>query len=72
MPDGIQERSIETNRRFTLRWKVMLALSAVFIALGMCVDWSPSQDASLPDTSSFLVILGVLLGCAGLLTATRR
>lgn len=72
MPDGIQEGSVETNRRFTLRWKVMLALSAVFIALGMCVDWSPSQDASLPDTSSFLVILGVLLGCAGLLTATRR
>ncbi len=72
MPDGIQKSSVETNRRFTLRWKVMLALSAVFIALGMCVDWSPSQDASLPDTSSFLVILGVLLGCAGLLTATRR
>ena len=72
MPDGIQEGSVEANRRFTLRWKVMLALSAVFIALGMCVDWSPSQDASLPDTSSFLVILGVLLGCAGLLTATRR
>ena len=72
MPDGIQEGSVETNRRFTLRWKVMLVLSAVFIDLGMCVDWSPSQDASLPDTSSFLVILGVLLGCAGLLTATRR
>ncbi|CUS32229.1 hypothetical protein COMA1_10516 [Candidatus Nitrospira nitrosa] len=72
MPDGIQEGIVETNRRFTLRWKVMLALSVVFIALGMCVDWSPSQDASLPDTSSFLVILGVLLGCAGLLTATRR
>lgn len=72
MPDGIQEGSVETNHRFTLRWKVMLALSVVFIALGMCIDWSPSQDASLPDTSSFLVILGVLLGCAGLLTATRR
>ena len=72
MPDGIQKGSVETNRRFTLRWKVMLVLSAVFIALGMCVDWSPSQDASLPDTSSFLVILGVLLGSAGLLTATRR
>lgn len=64
--------SPEPNHRFTLRWKVMLALSVVFIALGMCIDWSPSQDASLPDTSSFLVILGVLLGCAGLLTATRR
>ncbi|HRI39612.1 MAG TPA: hypothetical protein PLO50_13735 [Nitrospira sp.] len=72
MPDGIQEGSIETIRRFTLRWKVMLALSAILITIGTCVDWSPSQDANLPDTSSFLVILGILLGCAGLLTATRR
>ncbi|MBS0149404.1 MAG: hypothetical protein JSR31_00580 [Nitrospira sp.] len=72
MPDGIQEDTVEKNHRFTLRWKVMLALSALFIALGTCVDWSPSQDDSLPDTSSFLVILGVLLGCAGLVTATRR
>lgn len=72
MPDGIQEDTVEKNHRFTLRWKVMLALSALFIALGTCVDWSPSQDASLLDTSSFLVILGVLLGCAGLVTATRR
>ena len=72
MPDGIQEDTVEKNHRFTLRWKVMLALSALFIALGTCVDWSTSQDDSLPDTSSFLVILGVLLGCAGLVTATRR
>jgi hypothetical protein len=72
MPDGMQEDAAKNNHRFTLRWKVMLALGAIFIALGMCVDWSPSQDASLPNTPSFLVILGILLGFAGLLTATRR
>jgi uncharacterized membrane protein len=72
MPDGMQEDMVENNQRVTQRWKVMLALSTILIALGMCVDWSPSQDTSLPDTSSFLVILGVLLGFAGLLTATRR
>jgi hypothetical protein len=72
MPNGMQEDAAKSNHRFTLRWKVMLALSAIFITLGMCVDWSPSQDAGLPDTSSFLVILGILLGFAGLLTATRR
>ncbi len=72
MPDGIQEDTVENNQRFALRWKVMLALSTVLIALGISIDWSPSQDTSLPDTSSFLVILGVLLGLAGLLAATRR
>lgn len=72
MPDGIQEDTVENNQRFALRWKVMLALSTVLVALGICIDWSPSQDTSLPDTSSFLVILGALLGLAGLLAATRR
>ncbi len=72
MPDRIQEDMAKTNHLFTLRWKVMLALSAILITIGTCVDWSPPLDASLPDTSSFLVILGVLVGCAGLLTATRR
>ncbi len=72
MPDGMQEDTVENNQRFALRWKVMLALSTVLVALGIYIDWSPSQDTSLPDTSSFLVILGVLLGFAGLLTATRR
>jgi hypothetical protein len=72
MPDGIQEDTVENNQRFALRWKVMLALSTVLVALGIYIDWSPSQDTSLPDTSSFLVILGALLGLAGLLAATRR
>ena len=72
MPDGMQEDTVENNQRVTQRWKVMLALSTILIALGICVDWPPSQDTSLPDTSSFLVILGVLLGFAGLLAATRR
>lgn len=66
------EHTAEDNHHIKLRWKVMLALSAVLIVLGLCIDWSPPQDAGLPDTSSFLVILGILLGLVGLLTATRR
>ena len=72
MPEGMQEDVVEKKRRLALRGKVMLAVSAIVIGLGLCIDWSPPQDTSLPDTSSFLLILGVLLGCAGLLTATRR
>lgn len=72
MPEGRHEDTAENNQRITLRWKLMLPLSAILIALGLGIDWSPPQDASLPDTASFLVILGVLLGLAGLLTANRR
>jgi hypothetical protein len=72
MPEDRPEDTAENNQRIRLRWKVMLTLSAILMALGLSTDWSPPQDAGLPDTSSFLIILGVLLGCVGLLTATRR
>ena len=72
MPGERQEDTAEKNHSLTLRWKMMLALSAILIVLGLCIEWSRPQNASLPDTSSFLVILGILLGFAGLLTATRR
>jgi hypothetical protein len=72
MPEEMQEGTAEKNHRLALRWKVMLALSIILTALGICIDWLPPQDASLPDTASFLVILGILLGFAGILTAPRR
>ncbi len=72
MPGGRQEHTAENNQRLTRRWKMMLVVSAILIALGLCIDWSPHQDASLPNTSSFLVILGILLGFGGILTAIRR
>jgi uncharacterized membrane protein HdeD (DUF308 family) len=65
------EEAHETHRRITTRWKVMLALGAVLIALGLFVDWPPSE-ANLPNTSSFLIILGGLLGAVRLLTILRR
>ena len=61
----------ETDRRIAIRWKVMLALSIVLIALGLFVEWPPPQETSVPNTSSFLIILGGLLGAVGLLTALR-
>lgn len=61
----------ETDRRITIRWKVMLALGAVLIALGLLVDWPSPQETGVPNTSSFLIVLGGLLGAVGLLTALR-
>ncbi|MFO0698450.1 MAG: hypothetical protein U0236_04410 [Nitrospira sp.] len=72
MSDERQEDTAESTHHLRLRWKVMLALGTILILLGLCIDWAPSQEAGLPDTSSFLVSLGILLGFAGLLIATRR
>ena len=67
-----EERSTETDQRISVRWKVLQALGAVLIALGLFVDWPPPQEASLPDTSSFMIILGGLLGAVGFFAALRR
>lgn len=67
-----EERSTETARRISIRWKVRQVLGAGLIALGLFLDWPPPQEANLPDTSSFLIIVGGLLGTVGLLAALRR
>lgn len=72
MSEKQSQEAHETDRRTTIRWKGMLALGTILIALGLFIDWPPPQEASLPDTSSFLIILGGLLGAAGLLAALRR
>ena len=72
MSEKLSEEAHETDRRITIRWKVMLALGTVLIVLGLFVDGPPPQEAGLPDTSSFLIIVGGLLGAAGFLAALRR
>lgn len=72
MSEKQSQKSHETDRRITIRWKGMLALSILLIALGLFVEWPPPQETGLPNTSSFLIILGGLLGAVGLLTALRE
>jgi hypothetical protein len=67
-----EEGSPTTARRISIRCKILQALGAVLIAAGLFVDWPPPQAANIPDTSSFLIILGGLIGSAGLLAAFRR
>jgi hypothetical protein len=67
-----EEQSLKTARRISIRCKTLQALGAVLIAVGLLVDWPPPQAANIPDTSSFLIILGGLIGAAGLLAAFRR
>lgn len=62
----------DTERRLSIRWKVVQALGALLIALGLFMDWPPAPEPNVPDTSSFLIILGALLSAAGLLVAWRQ
>ena len=62
----------DTERRMSIRWKVIQVFGAILIALGLFIDWPPAQEASIPDTSSFLLVLGTLLSAAGLLVAWRQ
>ena len=61
-----------TERPIALRWKVLTGMGALLIALGAFIDWPPPLDASLPETSSFLLVLGALVGAAGILAGLQR
>ena len=62
----------DTERRLSIRWKVVQAFGVLLIALGLFIEWPPAEEANVPDTSSFLIILGVLISAAGLLVARRH
>jgi len=55
-----------------LRWKLLVGLGTTLIALGLGVDWPPKTDPSLPDTRSFFLFLGGVVGIAGLLLGLRQ
>lgn len=48
-----------------LRWKVLQIVGSILIGLAVLIDWGPALDPGLPSTSSFLLILGLLVGGAG-------
>lgn len=69
MPD---HNSSDALRQIALRWKVLEGIGVVLIALAVFIDWPPRLDPSLPETSSFLLILGALVGGAGLLAGLNH
>jgi hypothetical protein len=64
MPDP---HSSDALKQMALRWKVLEGLGVILIALAVFIDWPPRLDPSLPETSSFLLIVGALVGGAGFL-----
>lgn len=67
-----REEAHDTKRKISLRWKVLQVMGAILMALGLFIDWPPPQEANLPDTASFLLIVGALIMTAGFLLALRR
>ncbi len=72
MREKQREEVHETDRKISLRWKVLQVFGGILIGLGLLIDWSAPQETNLPDTSSFLVIVGAVVMAAGLLLALRR
>jgi len=72
MREKQREEVHEADRKISLRWKVLQVLGGILIGLGLLIDWPAPQEADLPDTSSFLVIVGAVVMAAGLLLALRR
>jgi hypothetical protein len=55
-----------------LRWKILVALGIGLIAGGLIIDWPSRTDPSIPETRSFLLFLGVVVGIAGVLIGFRQ
>ncbi len=55
-----------------LRWKLLAVLGIVLISLALFVDWPPPSESSLPETRSFLLFLGAIVGMAGLIVGFFR
>lgn len=60
------------SRRLSLRWKVLQAVGAALIALSILIEWPAPSDPLLPETQSFLSILGVIVFVAGLLAGRGK
>lgn len=61
------EQSARISRRLSFRWRLLQGIGAALIVLSIFIEWPAPTDTSLPHTSSFLLVLGVLLLMAGLI-----
>ncbi|MBM4128348.1 MAG: hypothetical protein FJ247_13640 [Nitrospira sp.] len=55
-----------------LRWKLLVGLGIALITLGLGADWPPQTDSSLPNTKSFFLFLGGVVGISGLVIGLTR
>jgi hypothetical protein len=66
------QQAFSMPRRLSLRGKLLQLAGAALIALAVFIDWPAPSDPSVPQTSSLLLVLGVLVFGAGLVADRRN
>lgn len=70
--EGVQQdRDRVFSRRVTKRCILLQVLGALLIVLACTVDWVSPDDPALPQTRSFMLLIGVIVGMTGLALMRR-
>jgi hypothetical protein len=71
--EGIhQDRDRVLFPRLTKRCILLQVLGVLLMVLACTVDWAPPDDPTLPQTRSFMLLLGVIVGVTGLASMKRN
>ena len=54
------------SRQLARRWKILQVLGIGLMVLAYAVNWTPSDDAAIPETRPFMLFLGATIFVAGL------
>jgi hypothetical protein len=67
-----QERDRDFSLRLTKRCSLLQVLGVLLMVLACAVDWAPPDDPTLPQTRSFMLLIGVIVGVTGLALMRRN
>lgn len=66
------KKAVAMPRRLSFRWKVLQVVGVALIALAVFFDWPAPSNPSIPQTSSFLLVLGIVVLGAGLIAERQN
>lgn len=66
-----QDRDRDFSLRLTKRCILLQVLGVLLMVLACAVDWAPPDDPTLPQTRSFMLLIGVIVGVTGLALMRR-
>lgn len=66
-----QDRAGDVSLRSTKRSILLQVLGVLLMILACAVDWAPPDDPTLPQTRSFMLLIGVMVGVTGLALLRR-
>lgn len=66
-----QDRDRFLPLQLTKRSILLQLLGVLLMILACAVDWAPPDDPTLPQTRSFMLLIGVIVGVTGLALKRR-